>query len=61
MVYTVGASSLEQAIDNLPSIEKRFHAKLITALQSLSLNPNASPQRPLINVSHLSEQGYPPT
>ena len=58
MVYIVGASSLKHAIENLPPREKRVVAKFVTAVSSLSLNPNTSAKRPLISLSHLLERGY---
>ena len=58
MVYIVGASFLKHAIENLPPRKKRVVAKFVTAVSSLSLNPNTSPKRPLINLSHLLERGY---
>ena len=58
MVYIVGASSLKHAIENLPPREKRVVAKFVTAVSSLSLNPNTSPKRPLINLSHLLQRWY---
>ena len=58
MVYIVGASSLKHAIDQLSPREKRFLAKFVTAVPSLSLNPNISPKRPLISLSYLLERGF---
>ena len=58
MVYIVGASSLKRAIEKLHPREKRYLAKFVTAVSSLSLNPNTSLKRPLINLSHLLERGY---
>ena len=58
MVYIVGASSLKHAIENLFHREQRYLAKFVTAVSSLSLNPNISLERPPINLSHLLERGY---
>ena len=58
MVFIVGASSLKHAIEILPPREKRYLAKFVTAVSSMSLNPNTFPKRPLIDLSHLLERGY---